>query len=328
MHPASLRVDPDFAQEVLRDLYAYRRKRLTVAWLLWALLGWAGGHRFYLDRPGTGLLMLGTGGGALVWWVLDAWRIGDMVRAHDSEQRRRERAGLPPIELSFMPPLALDVGQRPPEWTVKWRARGRAWRAARLMGDILVLLTAGTALGALAGTDGGVEAIFAVVVLVLVTLLGGRVAGLNDVPVARALVRWTHRLRLFYYFNRPGNPLALLLRAPLALVFALFRRRDRAEARLYLELGAAFTVGFMALDILEDVAAPLVRSGFGAVAPTRLLGVLFEEVTMTFLVTYAFAAPIGAVLTLYILTRRTHTLPRLLGLFALFSIALGAGLIG
>ncbi len=46
---------------------------------------------------------------------------------------------------------------------------------------------------------------------------------------------------------------------------------------------------------------------------------------MTFFVIYAFATPIGAVLTLYLLTRRTHTVPRLLGGLALLFIALGAG---
>ncbi|NIP82074.1 MAG: hypothetical protein GWM90_23780, partial [Gemmatimonadetes bacterium] len=52
-------------------------------------------------------------------------------------------------------------------------------------------------------------------------------------------------------------------------------------------------------------------------APTRLLGVWIREAFMTFFVIYAFAAPIGAVLTLYLLTRRTHTVPRLLGGLAL-----------
>ena len=146
-------------------------------------------------------------------------------------------------------------------------------------------------------------------------------------PVARALVRWSHRLRLFYYFNRPGNPAVLLLRAPLALVFAIFRRRDRAEARLYLELGAVFTLGFMVLDLAEDVGGPFLQAGLSALAFDRLLGVWMEELLLTFLVTYSFAAPIGAVLTLYLLTRRTHTVPRLLGAFALFCIALGAGIL-
>lgn len=322
-----LRVDPDFAHQVLGDLYTYRRKRRLVAWAFWVALGWLGAHRFYLERPGTGLLMMVTGGGALVWWVVDAWKIGRMVDDHNAEQERRERADEPPLELAFMPRRAADVLDQPPEWTVRWEQRGRAWRAMRLAGDLLVLLVAGAALGALAGMEGGTEAVVAVVALIFVTLLGGQGEWLNRVPVARALVRWSHRLRLFYYFNRPGNPLALLLRGATGLLLAPFRRRDRAETRLYLELGAAFTLFFMVEDLIEDVAAPMAEIGLAALGPFHLAGVWFQELFLTLLITYAFAAPIGAVLTLYLLTRRTHTVPRLLGAFALWAIALGAGLL-
>lgn len=321
-------VDPDFAHEVLSDLYTYGRKRPVVAWALWAVLGWMGAHRFYLERPGTGLLMLLTGGGGLIWWVADAAFVSRMVREHNSEQERREREGLPPVELEFMPPLADDVLAAPPPWTVRWHARGRPWRALRFAGDLLVVLVVGTALGALAGEDGGAEATLAVVTLVVVIMLGGHAAWLHRVPIARSLVRWSHRLRLFYYYNRPGSPLGLLARPFVGLLLAPFRRRERAEARLYLEMGAVFTLLFMTLDLVEDVGGPLVRTGLAALAPTRLAGIWIEEAFMTFLVTYAFATPIGAVLTLYLLTRTTHTLPRLLGGFALLCIAMGAGLLG
>jgi hypothetical protein len=319
-------IEPDFARDILADLYTYRRKRRALAWLLWVPLGWMGAHRFYLERPITGLLMLITGGGALVWWVVDAFRLGRMVDEHNAEQRRREAEGLPPIELAFMPSLADDALREPPPWSLKWQTRGRAWRSLRLAGDLLVLLIAGTALGSLAGQDGGLEAIFAVVALVLVTMLAGRTGWLDRIPGAHALVRWSHRLRLFYYYNRPGTPAGLLVRPVVGLLMAPFRRRERAEARLYLEVGAVFTLVFMTLDLVEDVGAPLVRTGLAALAPPHLARVWIEEAFMTFLVTYAFATPIGAVLTMYLLTRETHVMPRLLGAFALFWIAFGAGL--
>lgn len=320
----AVRVDPDFAQEVLGDLYAYRTKRRLIAWLLWGFLGLLGAHRFYLERPGTGLLQLLTGGGLLVWWVVDAWQIGPLVDDYNTEQLDRERAGEPPIELSFMPPRAVNVLHDPPDWTLRWATRGRAWRGMRMAGDLLVLLVAGMSLGALAHVEGGAEAAFAVVALIGVTLLGARVSWLHDVPLARALVRWSHRLRLYYYFNRPGSPLALLLRSAIGLMLAPFRRRDRAEVRLYLELGAVFTLGFMALDLLEDLIIPLFGTGLAAMSPFRLAGVWFQELFLTFLVIYAFAAPIGAILTLYLLTRRTHTVPRVLGGLTLLFIAVGA----
>lgn len=321
-------IEPDFARDILADLYTYRRKRRALAWLLWVPLGWMGAHRFYLERPITGLLMLITGGGALVWWIVDAFRLGRMVDEHNAEQRRREAEGLPPIELAFMPPLADDALREPPPWSLKWQTRGRAWRGLRLAGDLLVLLIAGTALGSLAGQDGGLEAIFAVVALVLVTMLAGRTGWVDRIPGAHALVRWSHRLRLFYYFNRPGTPPGLLLRPATGVLLAAFRRRERAEARLYLEVGAVFTAFFLILDLAEEVAGPLLRSGLGAVSPLRLAGLWIQESFMTFLITYSFATPIGAVLTLYLLTRRTHTVPRLLGALTLFFIAAGAGILG
>ncbi|MGK7311546.1 MAG: TM2 domain-containing protein [Candidatus Longimicrobiales bacterium M2_2A_002] len=319
-------VDPDFAQEVLEDLYAYRRKRPEVAWLLWLFFGWAGGHRFYLERVGTGILMLLTGGGLVVWWVLDARRIRRMVRYHNIQQQRRQRDGRPPLELSFMPPLADDVLRDPPAWTARWSARPRWRRGVRLAGDILVLIVAGSALGSLSTTDGGMEGVLAITALIVVTLLGGAAGWLDRVPVAGAFLRWSHRLRLFYYYNRPGSPPALLLRGLTAPFLALFRRRAREEARLYLEVGAVFALGFMAIDLVQNVAGPMVGgTGLAALAPIRLLGVWIKEAFMTFFVIYAFATPIGAVLTLHLLTRRTHTVPRLLGGLALLFIVLGTG---
>lgn len=322
-------VDPDFAQEVLEDLYAYRRKHTSVARLLWLVFGWAGGHRFYLERPGTGILMLVTGGGLLVWWILDGRKIRRMVRYHNIQQQRRQRDGRPPLELAFMPPLADNVLRDPPAWTAQWHARGRGHRVARFLGDVTVLMVAGAALGSLVDTDGGPEGVFAITALIAVTLLGGRGGWLDRVPVAGAFVRWSHRLRLFYYYNRPGAPPALLVRGITGPFLALFRRRDREEARLYLEVGAVFLLAFTALDLIENVAAPMAGGvGLAALAPTRLLGIWIQEAFMTFFVIYAFAAPIGAVLTLYLLTRPTHRLPRLMGLLALLFIALGAGWIG
>lgn len=298
-----------------------------MAWAFWVTLGWIGAHRFYLERPGTGILQMITGGGFLVWWVADAWRIGRMVDEHSAEQERRERAGEPPIELAFMPPRTVDVLHEPPEWTVQWSARGRAWRGMRLTGDLLVLALAGAALGVLAGTDGATEGVVAVVVLIAVTLLGGEGDRLNKVPVVRALLRWSHRLRLFYYFNRPGSPPALLLRGVTGMMLAPFRRRDRTEVSLYLEIGAGFTLFFLALDAVEEVIAPLFGTGLSALSPLHLAALWLQEVLMTFLVIYTFVAPIGAVLTLYLLTRRTHTMARILGVFTLLFITIGARLL-
>jgi hypothetical protein len=313
------RPDADFAEEVLAELYTYPRRRPWVAFALWLFLGWFGGHRFYLDRHGTALLMLFTGGGALVWWMIDVFLIASMVRRYNEDQALRERVRLPPRQLDFMPPLSRAVLDRPPEWTQRWRDDGPAKNRLRLAGDVMVLLIAGIALGAIAGAAGVYEAVVAVAVLAGLTAAGAGARSLNHLPVIRELIRWSHRLRLFYYYNKPGSPLALLFRPITATVLAPFRRRDRAEVRLYLQLGGVLTAFFLLLDIAEEMAA----EGLGALTPASLFGLWIKEATLTFLVIYSFATPIGAVLTLHLLMRRTHTVPRVLSALVVVAMLIG-----
>lgn len=315
-------VDADFAADVLADLYAYRPRRRWLAFLLWATLGWAGGHRYYLERPGTGLLMLMTGGGALVWWAIDGFLITGMVAAHNAEQQRRRQAGLPPVELDFMPPLTRDVLAEPPAWTVLRRTRSRARRRVRFVADVLVLLVAGISLGAVAKRLDVWEAVLAVLVLVGLSFAGSAAGRFGHLPVVHGLLRWSHKLRLFYYYNKPGNPLALLFRPVTATLLAPFRRRDKAEVRIYLQLGAVFTVGFLLLDFGGEMFAFLFAGEAGP-GVASLFRLWLTEAVLTFLVIFAFATPIGAVLTLYLLVLPTHTVPRVLSVVAAAAILWG-----
>ena len=62
------------------------------AYLLWALgfIGLHGLHRFYLNKVGTGVLWLLTGGVCLIGWIVDAITLPEQVRMHNLlvEQRR------------------------------------------------------------------------------------------------------------------------------------------------------------------------------------------------------------------------------------------------
>jgi hypothetical protein len=266
--------------------------------------------------------MLLTGGGAFVWWFADAFSIGRMVAAWNLEQGRREAAGEPPLGLDFLPPLARLGEATEPAWAQRWRARGSAWRVLRLAGDVLVVVIAGTMLGYLVGTDGADEAVVAVLLVAATTALGAGPDWLDDVPLAGTLMRWSHRLRLFYHYNQPGSPPALLLRSMIGIMWAPFRTKDRAEVKLYVELGAAFTGLFLLLDLVPALVLPLF-SGGGLELGSLLTGWI-QEVFATFFLVCAFTAPIGAVLTLYLLVRPTHVLPRALAALTVVSLLAGA----
>ena len=302
--------DPDLSDTVLDDLYRYPRKSPVIAWLLWLTTGFLGGHRFYLERTGTGVLMLFTSGGLFVWWIIDAMRLSGMIDRYNDEQGRRERLGLPPVALAFMPSLDRTLLWGPPAW-----AEARAGRA-RLLGDAVVLFVAGVALGAVSRSTGNLEGLVAVIILIAVTNLGARWERLAERPVFRALDRWSHRLRLYYRVNDPGSPLSLLFRPVLGAFQAIFRKRARAEAGLYLQLGAVFVLAFTLIDLVQATVGT-----DGTVRST--LRALVGDMGWTFVIIYAFASPIGATLTTHVLLDRSDRT-----LWALSAITILALLLG
>ena len=235
--------------------------------------------------------MAASGGGVLVWWIVDLFRIPAMVLAFNVDQAERKRTGQPPRALSFMPPSRGMVLPPSPDWMHKRRGR------ARLYGDIVVLTLAGICVGALASSSGNFEPVIAIVALSAITLLGARWDALATVPVLRSFDRWSHRLRLYYYINDPGGPLTLFFRPLVGLVSAPFRKRARAEAWLYLQIGFWFTVIFTGLDVLQAVS--IGTAGIN-IHPMDFLA----DIVITLVSIYAFAAPIGAILTTHVLLER------------------------
>ncbi len=64
-----------------------RAPSLPIAYLFLVLLGWAGGHRWYVGKGGTAiaqflLVLIGVG---LVWWFIDIFLLPGLV-----EQRRQD----------------------------------------------------------------------------------------------------------------------------------------------------------------------------------------------------------------------------------------------
>jgi hypothetical protein len=61
-------------------------------WLMWFFLGLFAGHRWYLGRPGSAVLMIiawlcGILPGA-IWWLVDAFLISGMIRQKKDAIRR------------------------------------------------------------------------------------------------------------------------------------------------------------------------------------------------------------------------------------------------
>ena len=104
---------------------------------------------------------------------------------------------------------------------------------------------------------------------------------------------------------------------------APFRRAARAEVKLYLELGGVVALLFLLVDLATVLVPPLLGGG-ADLAAEGLLERWLEDTLITLTNVYAFAAPIGAVLTLHLLTRRTHALARGLSAVAVAAMAIGA----
>ncbi|WOJ95114.1 TM2 domain-containing protein [Congregibacter variabilis] len=307
------RRDADFSRAVLEELYRYPLKRREIAWILWALTGLVGGHRFYLDRPATALAMAVTAGGGLVWWIADFFFIPKMLRSFNDDQTARKHSGQPPRALSFMPPSRGMALPPRPDWIEKRSGR------SRLSGDLIVLVLAGIGVGAISSNTGNFEPVIAIVALSAITLLGARWDALATTPILRNFDRWSHRLRLYYYVNDPGGPVTLFFRPILGLITAPFRKRARAEAWLYLQIGLWFTIIFTGMDVLEAITID--AQGL-SIHPMDFLA----DVAVTLVSIYAFAAPIGAILTTYVLLERRDLIVWALSCITLAAIYFGTGL--
>lgn len=93
---------------ILRQEVESRKKSTAATWLLWVFLGFAGAHRFYLGRIGTGVAMLLTIGGLLIWALVDAFLIPGMLRDNERKVQAeileelaalRQRQGAPQVQV-------------------------------------------------------------------------------------------------------------------------------------------------------------------------------------------------------------------------------------
>jgi TM2 domain-containing membrane protein YozV len=71
--------------QILATEMEKRKKSTGVAWLLWFFLGGIGGHRYYLGKIGTGILMTITLGCLGIWTLIDLFLLSGMIRKANSE---------------------------------------------------------------------------------------------------------------------------------------------------------------------------------------------------------------------------------------------------
>ena len=309
-HPDS---DPDFAEEVVADLYRYKPKRYPIVLAIALTCGVLGIHRMYLAKSASGIAMLLSLGGGLVWWVTDLFRLRKMVHTFNEEEALREAAHLPPQGMDFLPPKeALDI-HSPPTWAKKRGTR------SRLITSGFLLCLIGFVLGVISGATGVIEPSLTLVIFIVITLLAARTPSISHIPLLGGLSRWSHRLRLYYHTTDPGSVGLLALRPVAGIFFAPWLSRARTEVRLYLQLGVVFALGFALLDIADAID----RDSIGA-----SLGFLLSDFLQTLVYTYVFVAPAGALLTTQLLLARRDRVVWALSALTLAGVYMGLSLMG
>ncbi len=309
----SLTLDPDFSQEVIDELYCPKPKYVPIALALAVFLGLFGGHRFYLGKTLTATLMFLTLGGGLVWWFADIYRIKRLVIAHNCREKERQEAGLPPWDLAFLPSRENFIIDEPPAWLNKRSSK------SRVFGSLFLLLLIGFILGVIAGPTDTYEPTIILGIFILASLTTARLRLTANIPIIASLMRWVHKLRLYYYSVDPGNIWLLGLRPIIGIFYAPFNKKARAEVGLYFELGLIFSIIFMASDLIEIAQHDSILAGIGET---------LVELLQTLLFTYLFVAPIGALLTTQILLSRRDWVIWLLSFACIYSVYLGLQVTG
>ena len=314
MDPASdTAADPDFAAQVVADLYRYRPRGMVMMASLATFAGVLGAHRFYVGKPFTGLAMMLSGGGALFWWIRDLFHLRPMMEAYNQEEARREQDQLPPQGLGFLPPKDQLKLTEPPAWVHRRSSRGRT------IGTAILLALIGLSLGTVSGATGIYEPAIILALFIVISLTAARWHSLARVPILASLTRWVHRLRLYYHTVDPGNIWLLAIRPLLGILLAFWQPKVRAEVRLYLQFGVALSLVFAIQDAIEFVG----RSGFWVG-----FGLLAAEFAQTLVYTFAFVAPAGALLTTQLLVAKKDYVVWGLSAINLGMIYLGMWIVG
>jgi TM2 domain-containing membrane protein YozV len=75
--------------QILSSEMEKKKKSSGTAWLLWIFLGGIGGHRYYLGKTGTAILMTLTLGCLGIWTFIDLFLLSGMIRKTNEEIERK-----------------------------------------------------------------------------------------------------------------------------------------------------------------------------------------------------------------------------------------------
>ena len=317
-------LSPDVRDQLIDELHTYPLKNQRFARLIWSVFGLFGGHRFYLGQVGLGALMLLSVGGCLVWWIIDGFKLRQLVDVFNEEQRQRQQEKRPPIGLDYVPMVEPEVLERPPAWGEKIMMRkgtpkGKGRFFWEIVADGLAVIFFAFLCGAMAQETGYRTAALAVLAIVAMINFADYLLPWHAWPLVSGMIHWDYRLRLFYHFNAPGRRLLLYLRPLIGLFYAPFRPKARSEVVLYLEIGSIFLV-FRALYGLAGGETWQLLSTFdiGGFLESWMKGIV-----LGFFSIYAFAAPIGAILMKHVLLRRANYVRWGLSLLILYFLISG-----
>lgn len=300
-------LDDQVHDQLVRELHTYPRKNVRISLVLWVFAGFLGVHRIYLGQLGYGLLMMLTGGGLLVWWLIDGFRLRKMVEAFNEEQAKRQEQDQPPIGMEFVPVVTSDTFHSLPAWADRRLYKNGVKQSfsrllSELTADIVALLIFGYILGSITAETEYRAAAYAVIVMAFMINFVDYLLPYHNWPIARGMIHWDYKLRLYYHFNEPGKRWKLYLRPLFGILTAPFNKKSRSEVLLYLELGSVFIVGRAIIGLYNgntwDLIVNMDLLGFA--------GSWISGLFLGFITVFGFAGPIGAILMKHVLLRRPN----------------------
>lgn len=269
-----------------------KKKSYTITYILWALFGVIGGHRFYLGKWFTGLLYLFSFGLFFYGWLFDLIWLFFMVKNHNQPQQEEEKYFLK--KLTITPELA------------PWASIQRKNFFVNLLNSIdgifrtiiFIIFPVFTAFFAYF-FDAFELLAFLVIVLFMTGYIGSIKKGLGSIEDFFSKNKHLSRIPLlpeildrfkefydFYYEYKPSNPLSYILYPIFGLISLTYSKKSRKEFGLFVQLIVLIMIA-LALENLvnfDDKFLPYLE-------PLDVIGLIILTTVVTFITIPVFLMP-------------------------------------